>query len=466
METRSGMSRRVFLAGTASTLGALGLGLGNLSCKQRTREGEVVPALTKETPIAYGDWRNIYRDKWRWDKVVKSSHFVNCWYQAHCAWNVYVKDGVVWREEQVARYEQTNADVPDPNPRGCQKGGCFSDRMYEAGRVKYPLKRVGPRGSGQWKRISWEEANLEIADKMLDITVNEGTDRIVWDLGPLYTEGSMTAAHQRHVVLLDHTVLDMNTEIGDGHRGAGETFGKISFERSADDYFYSDLIWIWGSNPIFTQIPNAHFLLEARYHGAKLVCISPDFSPSAVHADMHVPVKPGCDAALGLGIAQVLIEEDRIDRAFLSEQTDMPILVRDDTRLLLRNSDMQEGGSTEELYFWDEKKNAPVIVPRKTLKLGGISPALEGHFEVTLANGEKVGVSTVFTRFKKTLVDYTPEKASAQCGTPANLIVELAHHRFLRHPNMDRFGPILEKVGGLSKDPAVVERAKRYRLGL
>ena len=169
METRSGMSRRVFLAGTASTLGALGLGLGNLSCKQRTREGEVVPALTKETPIAYGDWRNIYRDKWRWDKVVKSSHFVNCWYQAHCSWNVYVKDGVVWREEQVARYEQTNADVPDPNPRGCQKGGCFSDRMYEAGRVKYPLKRVGPRGSGQWKRISWEEANLEIADKMLDI---------------------------------------------------------------------------------------------------------------------------------------------------------------------------------------------------------------------------------------------------------------------------------------------------------
>jgi DMSO reductase family type II enzyme molybdopterin subunit len=416
------------------------------------------PPLEKETPIAYGDWRNVYRDKWRWDKVVKSSHFVNCWYQAHCAWNVYVKDGVVWREEQVAQYPQTNPDVPDPNPRGCQKGGCFSDLMYEAGRVKYPLKRVGPRGSGKWKRISWEDANREIADKMLDITVNEGTDRIVWDLGPLYTEGSMTAGHQRHVVLLDHTVLDMNTEIGDGHRGTGETFGKISFERSADDYFYSDLIWIWGSNPIYTQIPNAHYLLEARYKGAKLVCISPDFSASAVHADMHVPVDPGGDAALGLGIAQVLIAEDTIDRGFLTEQTDMPILVRDDTRLLLRNSDMKKGGSTEKLYFWDEKKKGPVIVPRRTLKLGGISPALEGHFEVTLANGEKVGVSTVFTLFKKSLEAYTPEKASALSGTPANLIIELAHQManakaaaMVTSSNMDKYyhGNLIERVQAL-----------------
>ena len=59
--------------------------------------------------------------KWSWDKVVRSSHFVNCWSQAHCAWDVFVKDGLVWREEQAADYPRVRPDVPDYNPRGCQK---------------------------------------------------------------------------------------------------------------------------------------------------------------------------------------------------------------------------------------------------------------------------------------------------------------------------------------------------------
>src|SRR5437868_5284699 len=75
-----------------------------------------------EAVASYRGWEDLYRGKWTWDKVVRSSHFVNCWYQAHCAWNVYVKDGVVWREEQVADYPAIRADVPDYNPRGCQKG--------------------------------------------------------------------------------------------------------------------------------------------------------------------------------------------------------------------------------------------------------------------------------------------------------------------------------------------------------
>jgi anaerobic selenocysteine-containing dehydrogenase len=159
---------------------------------------------------------------------------------------------------------------------------------------------VGPRGSGKWQRISWEQANAEIADAMLDAITQHGSDRIIWDLGPLYTEGTMAGAHQRLSVLLDSTNLDMNSEIGDAHRGVAETFGKISFERSADDYCYSDLILIWGSNPLYSQIPNAHFLMEARYKGAQLVCIAPDYSPSSVHTDLFVPVEPGGDAALAL----------------------------------------------------------------------------------------------------------------------------------------------------------------------
>lgn len=420
------MKRRTFLLAGAG--GVAGLTLWKL-CPQdpgppSPRIGEAVVSTHPASP-AYGDWRDLYRERWTWDKVVKGTHFVNCWYQAHCAWNVYVKDGLVWREEQVGSYPQTNPHVPDPNPRGCQKGGCFSERMYDPSRVRYPLKRVGPRGSGKWKRLSWDEANREIADAILDTLARDGSDRIVWDLGPLYTEGTMAAGHQCLSILLDSTNLDMNTEIGDGHRGAGETFGKITFERSADDYFYSDLILIWGSNPIFTQIPNAHFLTETRYKGTQVVCIAPDYSASSVHADLFVPVKPGCDAALGLGVAHVLVEEGLVDEDFVVEQTDLALLVREDTRLFLRSSDFEDGASEEELYLYDAARGV-VKAPRRSLALGDLRPDLEGRFEVTLRDGRKVGVRTVFSLLRESLADYDPERASKLCGTPPSLIRQLA----------------------------------------
>ncbi len=102
--------------------GLAGLGLALVTLKPGTPLCSAAHAAEPAGAAAYGDWRDVYKQKWTWDKVVKSSHFTNCWYQSHCAWNVYVKDGVVWREEQVAAYPQTNAEVPDFNPRGCQKG--------------------------------------------------------------------------------------------------------------------------------------------------------------------------------------------------------------------------------------------------------------------------------------------------------------------------------------------------------
>lgn len=453
-------SRRTFL--TISAAGAVGVaGLYLRYQVLRPVDGEEAGLGTSigsvPLPPQYDDWRDVYRERWRWDKVVKSSHFVNCWYQAHCAWNVYVKDGLVWREEQVADYPQTNPDVPDPNPRGCQKGACFSERMYDPSRVRHPLKRVGERGSGKWKRMSWDEILSEIADKMLDAITQHGSDRIVWDVGPLYTEGTMTAAHQRHLLLLDSTHLDQNSEIGDAHRGVAETFGKIGFERSADDYMYSDLILIWGSNPLYTQIPNAHYLTEARYRGATIVCIAPDYSASSVHSDMYVPVKPGCDAALALSMANVLIEENRIDRDFIIEQTDMPLLVRDDTRLFLRASDLERRGSQEELYFHDAKRGI-TKAPKRSLALGDFEPDLEGRFEVKLRDGETVTVRTVFSLLRERVAEYPPEKASKMCGTPPPVIRKLAlllanakSAAMVTSSNMDKYyhGNLMERSQAL-----------------
>ena len=110
------------------------LGLGRLT------RAQAPPAAAAALP-AYGDWRDVYRERWRWDKVVHSSHArANC--ISTCSWNVFVKDGVAWREEQNAIYAAAEG-VPDFNPRGCQKGACYTDLMYEASRVTHPLRRVG-----------------------------------------------------------------------------------------------------------------------------------------------------------------------------------------------------------------------------------------------------------------------------------------------------------------------------------
>ncbi|MBI3784484.1 MAG: molybdopterin-dependent oxidoreductase [Deltaproteobacteria bacterium] len=416
------VTRRNFIcsAGAATLL----LSLDQLTFQ---RCGAGGAALAESPPLPdYRGWEDVYRQKWAWDKVVRSSHFVNCWYQAHCAWDVYVKDGLVWREEQAADYPKVRSDTPDFNPRGCQKGACYSARMYDPTRVKYPLKRVGERGSGQWQRLSWEQALNEIADLMIDTVTQEGTDRIIWSLGPLYTFGTQAAGHSRLSMLMDSSTLDMNTEIGDGHPGAAVTFGKIVAERSLDDYFFSDVILIWGCNPLYTQIPNAHFWTEARYKGAYIVTIAPDFNASAIHADQWVPLNVGTDAAFALSLAQVIVSEKLHNEAFLREQTDMPFLVRNDNGRFLRQSDMVKGGSKDILYVFDEKTKQVVEAPRDTLNLGALTPALEGSFDAKTLNGT-VKVRPVFALLRERLDrDYKPEQTAATTGVGAAVVRDLA----------------------------------------
>jgi steroid C-25 hydroxylase alpha subunit len=413
------LTRREFIKVGAGA--ALGLSLTHL----RLGKGlEAAVVLAKD--YSYNGWEDIYRRQWQWDKVARTTHFVNCWYQAHCAWNVYVKDGIVWREEQVGEYPQTRADLPDFNPRGCQKGACYSHRMYDASRLKYPLKRAGERGQGKWQRLSWDQALNEIADKTIDAMAKEGTDRVVWSLGPLLTLGTMAAGVCRLGFLMDNTILDMNTEIGDGHHGSAVTFGKIIAERSADDYFNSEIILIWGCNPLYTQIPNAHFLTEARYNGSRVVTIAPDYNASAVHADLWVPVRPGSDAALAMSMAQVIVAEKLYDANFLREQTDMPILVREDTRKFLREADMKHGGSDERFYVFDLTSKTPQAPPMTSLNLGGLTPSLEGTFEVETLAG-KVKVRPVFEVLKEKLFkEYTPEQASSVTAVNPDLVRRLA----------------------------------------
>ncbi len=419
------LTRRHFLHGVGAA--GLTLSLGHLSWR-----AGAVTAATRAPAAAgppqvpsYRGWEDVFREKWVWDKIAKGTHYVNCWYQAHCSWNVYVKDGVVFREEQVAAYPRTNAHVPDFNPRGCQKGACYSQRMYDTGRLQYPLKRAGKRGEGKWKRISWDEALREIADQTIDVLCASGPAGIIWDFGSQNSNGCHGIGLHRTGAILDTPILDINAEIGDHHPGTVVTTGKEFGASSADDMFYSDLVLLWGGNPVYTQIPNAHFICEARYKGATIVSIAPDFNASSIHADLWVPVEPGTDAALGLAMAHVMIAENLYDEGFIREQSDFPLLVRKDTRRFLRESDLQSGGAEDVFYLFDRASGRIRQAPKSTLNLQKLDPALDGKYKVPTQEGE-VDVEPVFAIFRRHVAAYTPEAVSKITGAGPDLIRDLA----------------------------------------
>jgi DMSO reductase family type II enzyme molybdopterin subunit len=390
--------------------------------------------------VAYADWRDVYRQRWRWDRVVRGTHTnANC--VSSCAWNLYVRDGLVWREEQSAPYAASNASVPDFNPRGCQKGASCSDLLLGPTRIRHPLRRVGPRGAGRWKRISWDEALAEISGTLVDVLERRGGAGVICELGPNVDYGPNSAAALRFFRQIGAPLTDSMAQIGDLAVGGTITLGTPHTDGSSDDWFRSDYLVLWAFNPSSTRIPDAHYLNEARYRGARVVCIAPDYNQSAVHADLWLSPRPGSDAALALAACQVVIEEGLFDTGYVREQTDLPFLVRTDTGRLLREADVVSGGREDSFAFWDDEGGALAWAPgtagseRRTLALpDGVRPALDVRREVVLSSGASVPVRSVFSLLRERLDrESRPEQAAGKTGVAAGVIRrfarEFAHAR-------------------------------------
>jgi anaerobic selenocysteine-containing dehydrogenase len=157
-----------------------------------------------------------------------------------------------------------------------------------------------------------------------------------------------------------------------------------------------------------------------------VVTIAPDYSPSAIHADYHVPVRIGTDAALALAMCKVIIDAGLYQKQFVQEQTDLPLLVRRDNGRFLRGSEVTAGERDDQFYWWDGLTGSPTPAPRHTLATMGVDPALTGTYEVTLADGSSVEVEPVFARLRRHLEDYTPEKAGEICRLHPDNIRKLA----------------------------------------
>jgi nitrate reductase alpha subunit len=310
-------------------------------------------------------WEDGYRKRWQHDKVVRSTHGVNC--TGSCSWKIYVKGGIVTWETQQTDYPRTRPDMPNHEPRGCARGASYSWYLYSANRVKHPMVRgrlmklwrearairtpvaawasivedaekrasyTKKRGLGGFVRASWDEVNEIIAAANAYTAKTFGPDRVI-GFSPIPAMSMVSyAAGSRYLSLLGGVCMSFYDWYCDLPPASPMTWGEQTDVPESADWYNAGYLMLWGSNVPQTRTPDAHFYTEVRYKGTKSVVVSPDYAEATKFADLWLHPKQGTDAALALAMGHVMLREFYLDRTvpyfddYARRYTDMPMLVR------------------------------------------------------------------------------------------------------------------------------------------
>ena len=285
-------------------------------------------------------WEDAYRNRWAHDKIVRSTHGVNC--TGSCSWKIYVKGGIVTWETQQTDYPRTRFDMPNHEPRGCSRGASYSWYLYSANRVKYPLVRgrllklwraaratqdpvaawasivesdasrrdyQSIRGLGGFVRADWDEVNELIAAANVHTIKRHGPDRII-GFSPIPAMSMVSyAAGSRYLSLIGGVCMSFYDWYCDLPPASPQIWGEQTDVPESADWYNSTYIIAWGSNVPQTRTPDAHFFTEVRYKGAKTVAVTPDYSEVAKLADLWMHPKQGTDAAVAMAMGHVILKE-------------------------------------------------------------------------------------------------------------------------------------------------------------
>ena len=307
----------------------------------------------------------FYRDRWSHDRIVRSTHGVNC--TGSCSWKVYVKDGIITWETQETDYPSAGPDSPEYEPRGCPRGAAFSWYTYSPTRVRFPYVRgvllemyreardrlgdpvlawaelmgdperrrryQAARGKGGLVRASWDEA-LEIVAAAQVHTIKEwGPDRIA-GFSPIPAMSMAShAAGARYTSLLGGAMISFYDWYADLPVASPQVFGDQTDVPESADWWNASYLIMWGSNLPVTRTPDAHFMTEARYRGQKVIAVSPDYAVNTKFADEWLAAHPGTDGALAMAMGHVILKEFFVDRRvarfedYVRRFTDLPFLV-------------------------------------------------------------------------------------------------------------------------------------------
>ena len=223
-------------------------------------------------------------------------------------------------QDGVAIKVQGNPNHPLTDGVLCTKVSRYTERTYHPDRVLHPMKRVGPKGSGQFQRVSWDEALSDIATRLKTIA-DKHPERIL----PYSYAGTMGMVQGESIAmrffnLLGAAKLDRTICSSAGGEALAQTFGsKVGMK--VQHFAESKLILIWGSNVITSSVHFWRIAQEAKRHGAKLVCIDPRRTETADKCDVHLALNPGTDAALALALMHELITHDWLDHDYIQNHT-------------------------------------------------------------------------------------------------------------------------------------------------
>lgn len=404
---RMGITRRSFLKTTgavasATVLGGNVVGLSALVVKEKAfaQEG------SKETVVTTS---------------CRSNCFQACMLQAH------IRDGKVCY--------MSRGDYPEDEYSGCcPRGLSMHERAYSRTRIKYPMRRVGERGNDEWERISWDEAIGEIAGKLGSIRDQYGPGALAIDTA----SGNYGAVQGGGGVLnlfknaTEATNINVCYDQAGGHGTNRIIGGGIwGYSNEMKNVLDAKHVLIWGSNPVSSQPQSWRQIRFAKERGAKLTCIDVMYSATAARCDEFLTVRPGSDLVIALAILNDIVTHKSFDEKFVKKTTSAPFLLRKDTGLILRLSDVEGGASADArdavtlnkpgsmaddpAYVWDDVAGAPALYTECE------TCALEGEFEV---NGIKV--ETVYSALKKHVSEYSFEMASQMSGMSVDSIAELS----------------------------------------
>ncbi|MER7133466.1 molybdopterin-dependent oxidoreductase, partial [Streptosporangium saharense] len=386
-----------------------------------------------------------YRERWAHDRVVRSTHGVNC--TGSCSWKVYVKDGLITWETQQTDYPSVGPDRPEYEPRGCPRGASFSWYTYSPTRVRYPHARgvlvrmyreararlgdpvaawaeitsdpekrrryQSARGQGGLVRIGWDEA-LEIAAAAHVHTIAEyGPDRVA-GFSPIPAMSMAShAVGARFMSLIGAPMLSFYDWYADLPIASPQVFGDQTDVPESADWWDAAYLMLWGSNVPVTRTPDAHWMAEARYRGQKVVVVSPDYSDATKFADEWLHPHPGTDGAVAMAMGHVILNEFFVGRAvpyfndYVRKFTDLPFLVALDEHeagghvpgKFVTAADLAPDGASNETDRWrpvlvDAVTGVPVApngtlgerwteegTGRWNLDLGAVEPLLSLHRE-------------------------------------------------------------------------------------
>ncbi|GLK56390.1 anaerobic selenocysteine-containing dehydrogenase [Methylopila capsulata] len=214
-----------------------------------------------------------------------------------------------------------NPDHPFTQGRLCVKVNNYQDRVYSDRRVLYPLKRVGPKGSGQFARITWDEAMGEIAERWKGIIASDGGQAIL-PYSYLGTQGVINGLNVGDPLFnkLGATVSERTFCDSASCTAYMMTIGHTPGV-DPESFVHSKYIILWACNTLSTNSHHWPFIERARKNGAKLVVIDPVRTRTARLADWHIPIRPGTDGALALALINIIVKEGLVDRDYVEKHT-------------------------------------------------------------------------------------------------------------------------------------------------